>query len=116
MTQALGMAPNLASLVMYIGNTDTPIFNAMATANPLNAQLSCSWYWRPADPKTLDPIFQEFAAQGQNLFDAAGDNQDWQKSGSIWPADDAYLVSVGGTDLDTQSAGGPWSFGNRLVR
>jgi subtilase family serine protease len=108
MTQALGMAPNLASLVMYIGNTETPIFNAMATANPLNAQLSCSWYWNPADPKTLDPIFQEFATQGQNLFDAAGDGSDWQQSGSIWPADDAYLVSVGGTDLDTASAGGPW--------
>ncbi len=108
MTQALGMAPNLASLVMYIGNTETPIFNAMATANPLNAQLSCSWYWNPADPKTLDPIFQEFAAQGQNLFDAAGDSHDWQQSGSIWPADDANLVSVGGTDLVTQSAGGPW--------
>jgi len=108
MTQALGMAPNLASLVMYIGNNPTPIFNAMATANPLNAQLSCSWYWNPADPKVLDPIFQQFAAQGQNLFDAAGDNHDWQESGSIWPADDAYLVSVGGTDLVTQSAGGPW--------
>ena len=108
MTQALGMAPNLASLVMYIGNSETPIFNAMATASPLNAQLSCSWYWNPADPKTLDPIFQEFAAQGQNLFDAAGDDHDWQESGSIWPADDAYLVSVGGTDLETQSAGGPW--------
>jgi subtilase family serine protease len=108
MTQALGMAPNLASLVMYIGNTETPIFQAMATANPLNAQLSCSWYWGPADPSTLDPIFEEFASQGQNLFDAAGDDHDWQISGSIWPADDAYLVSVGGTDLVTQSAGGPW--------
>jgi subtilase family serine protease len=109
MTQALGMAPNLSSLVMYVGNTETPIFQAMATASPLNAQLSCSWYWSPADPKTLDPIFQEFASQGQNLFDAAGDHQDWQLSGSIWPADDANLVSVGGTDLDTQSAGGPWA-------
>jgi kumamolisin len=108
MTQALGMAPNLASLVMYIGNTETPIFQAMATASPLNAQLSCSWYWNPADPKTLDPIFEEFAGQGQNLFDAAGDSHDWQESGSIWPADDANLVSVGGTDLETQSAGGPW--------
>jgi kumamolisin len=109
MTQALGMAPNLASLVMYIGNSETPIFNAMATASPLNAQLSCSWYWSPADPGTLDPIFEEFSAQGQNLFDAAGDHEDWQISGSIWPADDAYLVSVGGTDLETQSAGGPWA-------
>ena len=109
MTQALGMAPNLSSLVMYIGSTDSKIFNAMATASPLNAQLSSSWYWRPVDPTTLDPIFKEFAAQGQNLFDAAGDNQDWQRSGSTWPADDDYLTSVGGTDLQTQSAGGAWS-------
>jgi len=108
MTQALGMAPGMSSLVMYIGSTDSAIFNAMATANPLNAQLSSSWYWNPADPKTLDPIFQEFAGQGQNLFDAAGDGADWIRSGSIWPADNAYLVSVGGTDLDTASAGGPW--------
>jgi subtilase family serine protease len=109
MTQALGMAPGMASLVMYIGSTDSAIFNAMATAKPLNAQLSCSWYWSPADPKTLNPIFEEFAAQGQNLFDAAGDHESWQIGGSIWPADNAYLVSVGGTDLDTKSAGGPWS-------
>jgi subtilase family serine protease len=109
MTQALGMAPGLASLVMYIGSNDSAIFNAMATAKPLNAQLSCSWYWRPADSKTLNPIFMEFAAQGQNLFDAAGDSYSWQIGGSIWPADNAYLVSVGGTDLDTQSAGGPWA-------
>jgi kumamolisin len=103
------MAPGMASLVMYIGSTDSAIFNAMATAKPLNAQLSSSWYWSPADPKTLNPIFEEFAAQGQNLFDAAGDNRSWQIGGSIWPADNAYLVSVGGTDLETKSAGGPWS-------
>jgi len=108
MTQSLGMAPNMNSLVMYVGSSDTAIFNAMATAKPLNAQLSCSWYWNPADPKSLNPIFEEFAAQGQNLFDAAGDHGSWQYGGSIWPADNAYLVSVGGTDLDTQSAGGPW--------
>ncbi|MGA9508121.1 MAG: protease pro-enzyme activation domain-containing protein [Candidatus Sulfotelmatobacter sp.] len=109
MTQALGMAPGLASLVMYIGSTDSAMFNAMATAKPLSAQLSCSWYWSPADPKALNPIFMEFAAQGQNLFDAAGDSYSWQIGGSIWPADNAYLVSVGGTDLETQSAGGPWA-------
>ena len=107
MTQALGMAPGLSSLVMYVGSTDSAIFNAMATAKPLNAQLSCSWYWSPADPKTLNPIFQEFAVQGQNLFDAAGDHAKWPPS--IWPADNAYLVSVGGTDLSTKSAGGAWS-------
>jgi hypothetical protein len=110
MTQALGMAPGLASLVMYIGSTDPAIFNAMATASPLNAQLSCSWSWFPADPSTDDPYFKEFAAQGQNLFAAAGDSGRWTPSTFfVFPADDPYLTSVGGTDLTTSSAAGPWA-------
>jgi len=109
MTQALGMAPGLSSLVMYVGSTDSAIFNAMATAHPLDAQLSSSWAWSPADPNTDNPYFQEFAAQGQNLFQAAGDSGAWTSSSTIWPADNQYLTSVGGTSLQTSSAGGPWS-------
>jgi len=109
MTQALGMAPNLSSLVMYVGTTDAAMFNAMATASPLNAQLSSSWTWIPADPSTDNPYFQEFAAQGQNLFQASGDSGAWRAGSTIYPADDAYLTSVGGTDLVTSGAGGSWS-------
>jgi pro-kumamolisin-like protein len=109
MTQALGMAPGLISLVMYIGSTDSAIFNAMATASPPNAQLSCGWSWSPADPDTDNPYFEEFAAQGQNLFQSAGDSAKWTPSSLIYPADDVYLTSVGGTDLETSGAGGPWS-------
>jgi len=109
MTQAAGMAPGLAGMTEYVGSTDAAIFNAMATSSPLQANLSSSWYWFPADPNTDDPYFKEFATQGQTLFDAAGDGRDWQISGSIWPSDDAYVISVGGTDLQTKSAGGPWS-------
>ncbi len=109
MTQALGMAPGMSSLVMYVGSTDAAIFNSMATHNPLNAQLSSSWTWSPADPNTDNPYFQEFSAQGQNLFQAAGDSGKWTSSSAIYPADDVYITSVGGTDLDTSSAGGPWS-------
>jgi len=109
MTQALGMAPGLSSLVMYVGSSDAAIFNAMATANPLNAQLSSSWTWYPADPSTDQPYFKEFAAQGQNLFQAAGDSGKWGSSSEIYPADDVYVTSVGGTDLTTSSAAGPWS-------
>jgi kumamolisin len=109
MTQSLGMAPGLASLVMYVGSTDVAIFNAMATASPLNAQLSSSWTWYPPDPGTDDPYFQEFAAQGQNLFQAAGDGGAWSSSSAIYPADDVYLTSVGGTDLETSGPGGAWS-------
>jgi len=109
MTQALGMAPGMSSLVMYVGSTDAAIFNAMATASPLNAQLSSSWTWTPADPSTDNPYFEEFAAQGQNLFQAAGDSGAWTSSSEIFPADDVYITSVGGTDLETSSAAGPWA-------
>ena len=107
LTQALGMAPGLSSLVVYVGGTDSAIFNAMATASPLNAQLSSSWIWSPADPSKDNPYFEEFAAQGQNLFQASGDSSAWDYY--TYPADDVYLTSVGGTDLQTGSAGGSWS-------
>jgi subtilase family serine protease len=109
MTQAIGMAPGLSSLVVYVGNSGEAIFNAMATASPLNSQLSSSWTYTPADPTTENPFFQEFAAQGQNLFQAAGDSGLWKTNSAIWPADDVYITSVGGTDLVTASAGGAWS-------
>jgi subtilase family serine protease len=109
MTQALGMAPGLSSLVMYVGSSDAAIFNAMATAKPLNAQLSSSWTWYPADPATDAPYFQEFAAQGQNLFQASGDSGRWSGASEIYPADDVYVTAVGGTDLTTDGAGGPWN-------
>ena len=112
MTQALGMAPGISSLVVYVGSTDAAIFNAMATAKPLNAQLGSSWTWTPADPTTDDPYFKEFAAQGQNLFQAAGDSAKWTTTGKAsqtYPADDVYVTTVGGTDLSTSSAGGAWA-------
>ncbi len=108
MTQALGMAPGLASLVVYIGATDTAIISAMTTHNPLPTTIGCSWGWTPADPNTLDPYFQKMAAQGQTFFAASGDNSTWSSSNEAWPADDANVVSVGGTDLITASAAGPW--------
>ncbi len=117
MTQALGMAPGLSSLVMYIGKgglsgqsvDDAGIFNAMATASPLNAQLSCSWAWLPADPTTDNPYFEEFATQGQNIFMASGDSGDWADAEFVYPADDVYVTSVGGTELDTTGPAGDWA-------
>jgi kumamolisin len=111
MTQAIGMAPGLASLVMYIGSTDTSIISAMTTHNPLPTTIGCSWGWSPVDPASLDPFFQRMASQGQNFFAASGDYSTWTKTGNsaAWPADDANVVSVGGTDLVTASAGGPWA-------
>jgi kumamolisin len=108
MTQAIGMAPGLASLVMYIGSTDTAIISAMTTHSPLPTTIGCSWGWTPADPSTLDPYFEKMAAQGQNFFAASGDSSTWSSRNEAWPADDANVVSVGGTDLVTASAAGPW--------
>ncbi|MGA2740023.1 MAG: S53 family serine peptidase [Bryobacteraceae bacterium] len=108
MTQAIGMAPGLASLVMYVGSTDTAIISAMTTHSPLPTTIGCSWGWTPADASTLDPYFEKMAAQGQNFFAASGDSSTWSSSNEAWPADDANVVSVGGTDLVTASAAGPW--------
>jgi kumamolisin len=109
MTQAIGMAPGLASLVMYIGSTDTAIISAMTTHNPLPTTIGCSWGWTPADPSTLDPYFEKMSAQGQNFFAASGDSSTWSSSNEAWPADDANVVSVGGTDLTTNGPAGSWS-------
>jgi subtilase family serine protease len=107
-TQALGMAPGLSSLTVYIGSVDTAIISAMTTHNPLPTTIGCSWGWTPADPSTLNPYFQKMAAQGQNFFAASGDSSTWSARNEAWPADNAFIVSVGGTDLVTSGAGGAW--------
>ena len=112
MTQAWGMAPGLDGLYMYVGNTDTAIISAMVstTLAPLSKQIGCSWGWT-ADVSTLNSYFQQMGTQDQNFFAASGDSGYWHGTGSAapWPADDAYVVGVGGTDLVTASAAGPWS-------
>jgi subtilase family serine protease len=109
MTQALGMAPGLASLVVYIGTTDTAIISAMTTHSPLPMTIGCSWGWTPVDPTSLDPYFKKMAAQGQTFFVAAGDSSTWTKRNYPWPAEDPNVVTVGGTDLVTVGAGQAWS-------
>jgi subtilase family serine protease len=108
MTQAIGMAPGLSSLTVYVGSLDTAIISAMTTHNPLPTTIGCSWGWTPADPSTLNPYFEKMAAQGQNFFAASGDSSTWSSRNEAWPADNAYVVSVGGTDLTTTKAAGPW--------
>jgi len=107
---AISMAPGMKSVLVYVSDTsDVAIFNSMASQN-VAKQLSCSWGWSPADPSSDDPIFMEFAAQGQNLFAASGDSGSYgRRSRYVYPADDAYVTSVGGTDITTYGAGGPWA-------
>jgi len=111
MVQAVSMAPGLKNLYVFNNNSgsDTTILAKMSTHSPLSGQLSSSWTWSPADPKTDDPYFKKFAAQGQSYFQAAGDNGAYNSGSSfVFPADDPYVISVGGTDLHTVSAGGAW--------
>jgi kumamolisin len=116
MTQALGMAPGISTLYVYVGSTDTAILGAMSSDTPLPVQLSSSWMWKPADPTQDDPYFYKMAAQGQSFFQASGDCGAYPNagltcntSGFYYPAEDANVTAVGGTDLATSSAGGPWS-------
>ncbi len=120
MQNAMGVAPGSTMLYMYVcgavkangsgGFSDSACISAMVTttAAPLSKQISCSWGWSPADTTTLDPYFEQMASQGQNFFAASGDSAKWSSSNTAWPADDANVVSVGGTDLTTVSAGGAW--------
>jgi subtilase family serine protease len=115
--QAASMAPGMSQIRVYIapatsqiGVGDVDIFNDMATEN-VAKQLSCSWGWNPDDTAQLDPIFQEFAAQGQTLFVASGDAGAYTGSNATdnsYPAESVYVVAVGGTDLTTNGVGGPW--------
>jgi subtilase family serine protease len=102
------MAPNTASLVMFIGSTDTALLSGMSSYSPLPAQLSASWIWGTS-ASSDDPYFQKMSAQGQNYFNASGDDAEFNSGYPTWPADSAYVTSVGGTDVNTQSAGGPWA-------
>ncbi|QAU24397.1 hypothetical protein EO087_10665 [Dyella sp. M7H15-1] len=109
-TQAQGMAPKLSQVTMYVGSTDTAIIGAMVTNadGPLPQTISCSWGWTPDDPTTLNPYWKQMQAQGQTFFAASGDSGNWSSRVEAWPADAAYVISVGGTDLTTASAGGAW--------
>jgi subtilase family serine protease len=109
-TQAQGMAPKLSQVTMYVGSTDTAMIGAMTTTadGPLPQTISCSWGWTPEDPTTLNPYWEKMQAQGQTFFAASGDSGNWSASVEAWPADAAYVIGVGGTDLTTASAGGAW--------
>lgn len=105
---AISMAPGMKEVLVYVSDTsDVKIFNRMATDN-IAKSLSCSWVWAPADPKSDDPIFKQFGAQGQSLFVAAGDSGAYTAASHTFPAEDSLVTAVGGTDLTTTGPGGAW--------
>ncbi|HEY1313200.1 MAG TPA: S53 family serine peptidase [Steroidobacteraceae bacterium] len=105
---AIGMAPGIKQILFYEGTSNTQILNQMATDN-IAKVLSSSWGWNPADAASDDPIFQQFAAQGQTFVTASGDDGELNSSTYDFPAVDQYITQVGGTVLTTAGPGGAWS-------
>lgn len=104
---AIGMAPGLSQVRVYIGSNDADIFNKMAEEN-IAKQISVSWLWSPDDPDTDEPIFAEMASQGQTIFAASGDGGSYAESGGsiAYPAEDPWVTAVGGTLLPAYTL--PW--------
>lgn len=107
---AIAMAPGLSEVIVYEGRSTAPndIFNRMATDN-LAKQLSCSWSFElaPSVDPVRDQIFQQYAAQGQSMFQASGDFGGYA-DGIFPPGDNPYVTVVGGTALTTSGPGGAW--------
>ncbi len=118
MEVASAIAPN-ATQEIYIGpNTTSGVndtYTKIATDDTAKV-VSTSWglceiYEGSSEASALDGIYQEYAAQGQALFAAAGDTgaYDCTRDGDSTdlsvdsPGSDPYVVSVGGTTLNVGS-------------
>ncbi|HTT98363.1 MAG TPA: S53 family peptidase [Rhizomicrobium sp.] len=102
---AIGMAPGLDQVQVYVSGDPVAIENQMVSDNT-SKQLSTSWGY-DEDFATEDALYQEMAVQGQSWFTASGDNSTLNASGP-WPEEDANIIAVGGTDLVTSGPGGTW--------
>jgi subtilase family serine protease len=102
----IGMAPGLSKVIFYEGSSATDILNQMATDNSAKV-LSSSWGggdFGSAD----DPIYKQFAAQGQTFLNATGDSGSYTSSNWSAPSLDPNILDVGATDLVTSGPGGSW--------
>jgi uncharacterized repeat protein (TIGR03803 family) len=109
---AVSMAPGLEKVVIFNGGPNglwNDVLNSMA-ANPQVRQLSSSW-GSFTNNTTADQIFQEIILQGQSFFQASGDDdaQSYSPGHLIWPVDDPYLTSVGGTSLTMNGTGASYA-------
>jgi len=111
---AIGMAPGIKQIFFYEGSNDTQILNQMATDNVAKV-LSSSWGWNPADAASDDPIFREFAAQGQSFVSASGDSGEFNSSTYFFPAVDPYVTQVGWHRFDDDGSGRGMVSRNRVA-
>jgi kumamolisin len=115
----IAMAPGASELIVYEGpGTDAGVidtYNRIATDN-LAREISTCWgdaedTLAASDFTSESAIFEQMAAQGQAIFAAGGDNGAYDDGSTLSvddPGSEPFMVSVGGTSLATQYAGGPW--------
>jgi subtilase family serine protease len=113
--QAIGMAPGLKGVSVYIGSPTSSsapalVLNQIAADNSAK-QIGCSWGWIPDSISTHDGFLKTMAAQGQTFFAASGDDGAFQYSISpyFYPAESQYVTAVGGTHLTVTGPAGAWS-------
>ncbi|HEX7817449.1 S53 family serine peptidase [Dyella sp.] len=102
----IGVAPGLKQVLFYEGDSATDVLNQMATDNTAKV-ISSSWGggdFGSAD----DPIYKQFAAQGQTYLNASGDDGAYNSQTWDAPSLDPNILDVGGTSLKTNGAGGAW--------
>ena len=108
-TQALGMAPGVGTVYVYVGSTGTALLGSMSSHKPLPLNLSSSWYRWGTNFASDDTFFKKMASQGQSFFEASGDSDAWNATDTWWPMESPYVICVGGTDLTTKGAGKGWA-------
>ncbi len=111
--QAISMAPGLSGLIVYEAygsGSDALTAFSQAASDDTAKQLSLSFGFggTPATQPGYEQVFMELAAQGQNLFIASGD-AGANVGGVGYPGNSPNVTDVGGTDLTTAGAGGPWA-------
>jgi subtilase family serine protease len=113
--QPIGMAPGLNQVLVYIApdpttypGSDGDLLEHMVN-DDIAMQLSCSWTWDPTDASRNETYLETMATLGQSFFAASGDSGAWSYGATTYPPSDAWVTSVGGTDLTTNGAGGSWA-------
>ena len=106
MAEMIGMAPGISQVRQYIGKWSEDVFNAIASEN-LAKQINCS-YDIVISPAVAS-LFQELAAQGQNIFVSSGDEGAYPLNPGDYWSSKPWITSVGANQVFTNGAGGTWS-------
>jgi subtilase family serine protease len=98
---AIAMAPGLSEVRVYEGDVTVNLLNAML-ADSTCKQFGASWTY-PAG-YLENQAWIQMAAQGQSYYNASGDSDAYTTSVRS-PADNPYIMVVGGTTLTMTSGG-----------